>query len=137
MNFFVVPSLSHDVVLGDDALPVLNASISYEQNTVHLAGKRHVSNQVEDGCVDFAEVRLDIDKWVTEFPELFDYGNRGVTKTGSIEIHIAGFPRCRDFGKKSGIIICDSRPGNSQEFHLFCLEFAKMRASEFFLKLKR
>ena len=47
-----------------------------------------------------------------------------------------GFPRCRDFGKKSGIVICDSRPGNSREFHLFCLEFGKMRASEFFLKLK-
>ena len=47
-----------------------------------------------------------------------------------------GFPRCRDFGKKSGIVICDSRPGNSREFHLFCLEFMKMRASEFFLKSK-
>ena len=51
-------------------------------------------------------------------------------------IRITGFPRCRDFGKKSGIVICDSRPGNSREFHLFCLEFGKMRASEFFLKLK-
>ena len=34
------------------------------------------------------------------------------------------------------MVICDSRPGNSREFHLFCLEFGKMRASEFFLKLK-
>ena len=47
-----------------------------------------------------------------------------------------GSHACRDFGKKSGIVICDSRPGNSREFHLFCLEFGKMRASEFFLKLK-
>ena len=44
-----------------------------------------------------------------------------------------GSHACQDFGKKSGIAICDSRPGNSQEFHLFCLEFGKMRASEFFL----
>ena len=49
---------------------------------------------------------------------------------------VTGFPRSRDFGKKAGIVICDSRPGNSREFHLFCLEFGKMRASEFFLKLK-
>ena len=84
----MVPSLSHDVILGDDAFRVLNASILYEENTVHLAGKRHVSEQVEDGCVDFAKVRLDIDKWVTEFPELFECGTRGLTKTGSIEIHI-------------------------------------------------
>ena len=47
-----------------------------------------------------------------------------------------GSHACRDFGKKSGIVICDSRPGNGREFHLFCLEFGKMRASEFFLKLK-
>ena len=49
---------------------------------------------------------------------------------------LQGSHACRDFGKKSGIVICDSRPGNSREFHLFCLEFGKMRASEFFLKLK-
>ena len=49
---------------------------------------------------------------------------------------LQGSQACRDFGKNSRIVICDSRPGNRREFHIFCLEFRKMRASEFFLKLK-
>ena len=59
-----------------------------------------------------------------------------VSHCDDLVTHSQGSHACRDFRKKSGIVICDSRPGNSREFHLFSLEFGKMRASEFFLTLK-
>ena len=38
--------------------------------------------------MQFAEVHLAIDKWVEEFPDVFDDGNQKLTKTESMEVTI-------------------------------------------------
>ena len=86
--FFVVPRLSHDVLLGDDGLRAMAPNKTYVDNVVKIAGKKHVSVVVGTNSLDFAEVRLDIDKWVVQFPDLFDDGLRGLTQTSSVEIYI-------------------------------------------------
>ena len=43
VEFFVIKSMPHDMLLGDDALWVLKAKICYEKNEVRLMGRRHIS----------------------------------------------------------------------------------------------
>ena len=72
IEFFVVKSMSHAMLLGDDALRELKAKICYKDNEVLLLGKRHVSGEAGSKDLVIASVRLNIDKWAKEFPDLFD-----------------------------------------------------------------
>ena len=93
VQFYVVSALSHDALLGDDALWALRTNISYNDNVVKLAGKKHQSGVAGLGDLHLASVHLEIDKWVTEFPELFDETCQ-LTKTDSLEIEVdTGYER--------------------------------------------
>ena len=67
VEFFVVKSMSHDMLLGDDANRVLKAKICYEKNEVRLMGRRHVSGKAGSDDIDVSSVQLDLDKWAQEF----------------------------------------------------------------------
>ena len=59
------------MLLGDDALRLLKASIDYDNNVVKLAGKRHKSLVAGLRDAHLASGHLEIDQWLTKFPESF------------------------------------------------------------------
>ena len=87
VQFYVVSLLSHDLLLGDGALRLLKASIDYDNNVVKLAGKRHKSLVAGLRDAHLASVHLEIDRWVTKFPELFAKSKK-LNKTESLKIEI-------------------------------------------------
>ena len=85
VEFFVVKHLSHNMLLGDDALRILKARIFYEKDEIRLLGKRHIACVPGSRDSEMASVQLVVDKWVKRFPELFNDQCK-LTKTDSVEM---------------------------------------------------
>ena len=72
IEFFVLKGLQHDMLLGDDALRILNAKIDYDKNEIVLNKRPHDNQRMKR----FEILNLDclyteIDKWAAEFPNVF------------------------------------------------------------------
>ena len=92
--FFVVESLYHDVLLGDDALRILKANCNYDPDYVVLASRKHAASQAGQRDVSMASVQLDIDNYISKFPEVFAQavGPLSTVKDVEVGIEMVGNP---------------------------------------------
>ena len=70
LEVFVVKSMKHDLLLGDDALEALGAVIDFRNNTVSFMGKSYGTRQAGNMDVDVNSVQLDVDEWTRRYPDV-------------------------------------------------------------------
>lgn len=88
VEFYVVESLSHEILLGSDALRTLRAVINYNTNTVILAGMNIPCYSASFFKGEISQVTADIDKWAAMYPRVFSSSEAPLRTTSSVEMTI-------------------------------------------------
>ena len=87
-EFYIVDTLSHDALIGDDVLALLAADISFQKRTVTLGGVLYHSQGHESPEAFMGGVFADIDYWRALYPEVFPRSDDPIGHTTSVDMSI-------------------------------------------------
>ena len=89
--FFLVRTMQHSILLGDDNLRKLGATIEYRENgedRVVLNARKHKFSSPSHGDPQFSEVKLDIDTWGDDYADVFDAKDIPLAATSGLKMKI-------------------------------------------------
>ena len=87
LSVYVVEELYHDILLGGDALNILEANIDYGAQVVTLKGKKYGYRNAGDKDDLLAAAHTEAEGWAERFPEVFD-AEGGLRSTGMVSMGI-------------------------------------------------
>ena len=71
VSVYVVRDLFHDILLGGDALEILETDINYKTKSVTLGGTKYDCKDASNKDESMGEVQTEAEKWEERFPEVF------------------------------------------------------------------
>ena len=71
VSVYVVRDLFHDILLGGDALEILETDINYKTKSVTLGGTKYDCKDASNKDESIGEVQTEAEKWEERFPEVF------------------------------------------------------------------
>ena len=84
---YIVEDLKTDLLLGGDALGILEANINFKSHTVTLMGESYPAQRAGSSDSQVAAVQTEGDKWAACFPAVFD-GLSGLRCTNLVQMEI-------------------------------------------------
>ena len=85
--FYIVDKLRTDVLLGGDALDILEANIDFKTHSVKLGGRSIKAQHAKVLDKELAAIHTEGDSWVARFPEVFNTST-GLKATDLVEMEI-------------------------------------------------
>ena len=94
VKFNVCPELTHGILLGADALKILDALINIPKRQIILSNRAYNYLEAPDARCTISSVQSTIDIFAKEFPNVFDDGSQDLTYIDTVRmpIDVGGHP---------------------------------------------